>query len=213
MHSVLGRLGEVGIIPVIRIEEERHALPLANALLEGDLPCAEITLRTPAGLGAIRSVAAELPDVLVGAGTVLTVDQAEQAVGAGAQFIVSPGFDPDIVDWCLQHEVPVVPGAVTPTEINMALKKGLSILKFFPAQAYGGIYTLKALADPYSGVKFIPTGGVSPDNLQDYLRLVNVHACGGSWMVPGKLIKEEQFGRITQLAAEARTLVGQAKSG
>ncbi len=213
MHSVLVRLGEVGIIPVISIEEVRHALPLANALLEGDLPCAEITLRTHAGLGAIRSIAAELPDVLVGAGTVLTVDQAEQAVAAGAQFIVSPGFDSDIVDWCLQHEVPVVPGAITPTEINMALKKGLTILKFFPAQAYGGIATLKALADPYSGVKFIPTGGVSRDNLQDYLRSANVHACGGSWMAPGKLINEEQFGRITQLAAEARTLVGQARLG
>ncbi len=150
--------------------------------------------------------------MLVGAGTVLTVDQAKQAVAAGAQFIVSPGFDPDIVDWCLQHEVPVVPGAITPTEINMALKKGLTILKFFPAQAYGGIATLKALADPYSGVKFIPTGGVSPDNLQDYLRLVNVHACEGSWMVPGKLISEEQFGRITQLAAEARSLIGRARS-
>jgi 2-dehydro-3-deoxyphosphogluconate aldolase / (4S)-4-hydroxy-2-oxoglutarate aldolase len=213
MSNVLDRLGEMGIIPVIKIEDERHALALAKALLEGDLPCAEITLRTEAGLDAIRQIAAEEQAVLVGAGTVLTVEQAERATAAGAQYIVSPGFDPDIADWCFQQGVVVVPGAITPTEINMALKKGLHILKFFPAQAYGGVGALKALADPYSGVKFIPTGGISLDNLPEYLRLDNVHACGGSWMVSSKLIAEEQFGTISQLAREARALVRQTRLG
>jgi 2-dehydro-3-deoxyphosphogluconate aldolase/(4S)-4-hydroxy-2-oxoglutarate aldolase len=213
MSSVLDRLGDVGVIPVIKIEDERHALPLAKALLEGDLPCAEITLRTGAGIGAIRQIAAEVPEVLVGAGTVLTVEQAEQAVAAGAQYIVSPGFDPEILDWCVQQGVVVVPGAVTPTEINMALKKGLYILKFFPAQAYGGVATLKALSDPYVGVKFIPTGGISPDNLPEYLRLGNVYACGGSWMAPSGLIAEERFDAISQLAREARTLARQIRLG
>jgi 2-dehydro-3-deoxyphosphogluconate aldolase/(4S)-4-hydroxy-2-oxoglutarate aldolase len=211
MVGVLDRLGEVGIIPVVKIDDERHALPLARALLEGDLPCAEITLRTEAGIGAIRRIAAEEQRVLVGAGTVLTVEQAQRAIDAGAQYIVSPGFDSDVVDWCLEHSVVVVPGAVTPTEINMALKKGLRILKFFPAHSYGGVATLKALADPYSGVKFIPTGGISLDNLQEYLRLGNVHSCGGSWMVSAKMIAEEHFGTISQLAREARALVRQVR--
>lgn len=213
MHNVLVRLGEIGIIPVIKIEEECHALPLAEALLQADLPCAEITLRTEAALVSIRRIATEHTEVLVGAGTVLTVEQAREAVAAGAQYIVSPGFDPDIADWCLQHNVPIVPGAVTPSEINMALKKGLRVLKFFPAQAYGGTATLKALADPYSGVKFIPTGGITAGNLQEYLRLSNVYACGGSWMVPPRLIAQEQFGEIVRLAGEARALVQQSRSG
>ncbi|MEO8288166.1 MAG: bifunctional 4-hydroxy-2-oxoglutarate aldolase/2-dehydro-3-deoxy-phosphogluconate aldolase [Chloroflexota bacterium] len=207
MEAVLARLGELGIIPVVKIEQEQHALPLMKALLEGGLPCAEITLRTEAGLGVIRRIAAEFPDVLVGAGTVLSVEQAEQAAAAGAQYIVSPGFDPDVVDWCLLQDVPVVPGAITPTEINMALKKRLHILKFFPAQASGGADMLKALADPYSGVKFIPTGGITAENLPEYLRLGNVHACGGSWMVPAKLIAQHEFGQIAKLTREAVALV------
>lgn len=211
MDSIFARLGERGIVPVIKIEHERHALPLMEALREGGLPCAEITLRTEAGIGAIRRIAAALPQILVGAGTVLSVEQAERAVAAGAQYIVCPGFDPDVVGWCLQQGVAVVPGVATPTEINMALKKGLYLLKFFPAQASGGTAMLKALADPYSNVKFIPTGGITPQNLPEYLRLSNVHACGGSWMVPAKLIAQEQFGEITRLTKEARALVQQVR--
>lgn len=211
MGSVLDSLGELGIIPVIKIEQERHALPLMEALLEGGLPCAEITLRTEAGTGAIRLIAAEFPQALVGAGTVLSVEQAEQAAGAGARYIVSPGFDPDVVDWCLQQGVPVVPGVVTPTEVNMALKRGLGIVKFFPAQASGGVAMLKALADPYSSVKFIPTGGITPDNLPEYLRLSNVQACGGSWMAPARLIAQERFDEIARLTRQAVALVQRSR--
>ena len=207
MNEVLARLGQSGLIPVISIEHEEHAVPLARALLDGGLRCAEITLRTAAGEGAIRRIAAEVPEVLVGAGTVLSVEQAHQAVAAGASYIVSPGFDPDGVDWCQAEGVPVIPGVATPTEINMALKRGLHIVKFFPANMLGGAGMLKALAEPYRDVRFIPTGGVNPGNLAEYLCLSNVHACGGSWMAPGNLIAQQQFGEITRLVAEARSLV------
>lgn len=211
MEDILTRLGELGLVPVIRIEQAEHALPLGEALLEGGLPGAEITLRTEAGEGAIRYIATEFPEVLVGAGTVLSIEQAERAVAAGARYVVCPGFDADIVDWCVQQGVPVVPGIATPTEINMALKKGLNLLKFFPAEAAGGIAMLKALSEPYSGVKFIPTGGINPENLAGYLRLSNVHACGGSWMVSPTLIAQGQFGEITGLVRAARALVQQAR--
>ncbi len=212
MNDVLARLGQLGLLPVIKIEQEEHAVPLGKALLDGGLPCAEITLRTAAGEGAIRRIAAELPEVLVGAGTVLSVEQAQRAVSAGARYVVSPGFDPEVVDWCLTQGVPVMPGVATPTEIIMALKKGLQILKFFPAETLGGVGMLKALADPFSNVKFVPTGGINPANLAEYLGLPNVHACGGSWMVPGRLLMQ-QFGEITRLVTEARSLVQQAREG
>lgn len=211
MNEILAELGRSGIVPVIKIEQEEHAIPLGEALLAGGLPCAEITLRTEAGLGAIGRIAAALPRVLVGAGTVLSVEQAERAVASGARFVVSPGFDPDVVDWCMQHQIVCLPGVVTPTEINMALKKGLRVLKFFPAEASGGPAMLKALADPYSGIRFIPTGGINPSNLPDYLRLGNVLACGGSWMVPAPSIARGEFGEITRLVAESREIVRQAR--
>jgi 2-dehydro-3-deoxyphosphogluconate aldolase / (4S)-4-hydroxy-2-oxoglutarate aldolase len=213
MTDVLTRLGEIGLLPVIRIEREEHAVPLGRALLDGGLPCAEITLRTAAGEGAIRSIAAELPELLVGAGTVLSVEQAQRAVAAGARYLVSPGFDPEVIDWCLRQGVPVMPGVATPTEITAALKKGLRILKFFPAELLGGVSMLKALADPFGGVKFVPTGGINAANLAEYLSLPNVHACGGSWMVPGRLVAQEQFGEIGRLVAEALAIVQQARQG
>ena len=211
MEEILEKLSDLGVVPVVSIERAEDAIRLGQALLEGGLPCAEITFRTAAAEEAIRRIASELPDVLVGAGTVLSPDQAEKAVAAGARFIVSPGFDPKVVDWCLGHFIPVTPGVATPTEINMALDKGLHILKFFPAQALGGVATLKAIAAPYGGVKFIPTGGVNAKNLADYLSLPMVHACGGSWLVKGKLISAGEFAEITRLVQEAVAIVHQVR--
>lgn len=211
MKDLLGELGHLGVVPVVKIERAEDAIGLGRALLEGGLPCAEITFRTAAAEEAIRRIASELPEVLVGAGTVLSRGQAEKVVTAGARFIVSPGFDPKVVDWCLEHSIPVTPGVATPTEINLALEKGLHILKFFPAQALGGVATLKAIGAPYGGVKFIPTGGVNASNLADYLSLPMVHACGGSWLVKANLISAGKFAEITQLTREAVELVHQVR--
>lgn len=207
MSELLNQLGELGIIPVVAIEDAADAPRLGQALLAGGLPCAEITFRTAAAADAIRAMSNECPDVLVGAGTVLTVEQADTAVSAGAKFIVTPGFDASVVDWCIANHVPITPGVMTPTEINMALNKGLSLLKFFPAEAAGGTKTLKAIGGPYGGVKFIPTGGISPANLADYLSLPMVHACGGSWLVKKQLIADGEFEQIQNLAAEGVQLV------
>lgn len=215
MNEVLTQLGQMGVVPVVAIEDAADAPRLGEALLNGGLPCAEITFRTAAAEAAIRAMVAAHPDVLVGAGTVLTVGQAEAAAAAGARFIVTPGFDGAVVEWCLAHNVPITPGIMTPTEINMALNKGLNILKFFPAGAAGGVKTLKAIGGPYGGIKFIPTGGISPDNLADYLSLPMVHACGGSWLVTKQLIANGEFERITTLTGEAVAIVKQirAKTG
>lgn len=207
MNDTLQHLGHLGLIPVVAIERAADAPKLGRALQAGGLPCAEITFRTAAAPEAIRLITAECPDVLVGAGTVLSVEQAEQAAASGARFIVSPGFDAEVVDWCLAHKIPVTPGVVTPTEVGLALKKGLSVLKFFPAEAAGGVKLLKALAGPYGGVKLIPTGGINANNLADYLCLPMVHACGGSWMVAKRLIAQGEFELITQLTAEAVAIV------
>jgi 2-dehydro-3-deoxyphosphogluconate aldolase/(4S)-4-hydroxy-2-oxoglutarate aldolase len=213
MQEILDTLGHLGVVPVVKIDQADEAVPLGNALIAGGLPCAEITFRTAAAEEAIRRIASELPQVVIGAGTVLSVEQAEKAVAAGARYIVSPGFDPKVVDWCLTHDVAVTPGVATPTEINMALDKGLNILKFFPAEALGGLKTLKALAAPYVGVKFIPTGGINPKNLADYLSLPAVHACGGSWLVKSTLISAGEFTEITRMAEEALTIVHQVRGG
>ena len=211
MNEILERLGDFGVVPVVSIDRAEDAIRLGQALLDGGLACAEITFRTAAAEEAIQRIASELPNILVGAGTVLSRDQAEKAVAAGARFIVSPGFDPRVVDWCLEHSIPVTPGVATPTEINMALDKGLHILKFFPAQALGGVATLKAIAAPYRGVKFIPTGGVNAKNLADYLSLPMVHVCGGSWLVKSKLISAGEFAEITRLVQEAVAIVHQVR--
>ncbi len=211
MNDMLDTLGRLGLVPVVKIEQAEDAVDLGKALSAGGLPCAEITFRTAAAEEAIRRIASNLPDVILGAGTVLTVDQADRAVSAGAQFIVSPGFNQKVVDWCLNNEIPVTPGVATPTEIDMALEVGLSILKFFPAEAMGGIKTLKAISAPYGGVKFIPTGGINRDNLADYLAQPSVHCCGGSWLVKANLISAGKFDEITQLAQEAVSVVRQVR--
>lgn len=199
------------MIPVITIEYPDDSIRLGQALMEGGLPCAEITYRTTAAKETIKRIANQFSELIVGAGTVQMVEQAGDAVDAGARFIVSPGFDPEVVNWCLEHGVPVVPGVATPTEINMALAKGLTILKFFPAEALGGIRTLKAISAPYPNIKFIPTGGIDQNNLADYLSLPMVHACGGSWLVDKRLIARKDFGEITRLTQEAITIINHVR--
>jgi 2-dehydro-3-deoxyphosphogluconate aldolase / (4S)-4-hydroxy-2-oxoglutarate aldolase len=211
MSNFTDKFNQLGVIPVVAIEDAQDAPILGAALVAGGLPCAEITFRTAAAAESIRLMTQECPSVLVGAGTVLTVEQAQTAVDNGAQFIVTPGFDEVVVDWCLTNEVPIIPGVMTPTEINMALTKGLHALKFFPAEAAGGIKTLKAIGGPYGDVKFIPTGGISAANLQDYLSLPAVLACGGSWLVKKQLISAGKFETITQLTAEAVALVKEVR--
>jgi 2-dehydro-3-deoxyphosphogluconate aldolase/(4S)-4-hydroxy-2-oxoglutarate aldolase len=211
MDLVLDKIKEMGVVPVVAIENAADAPRLGAALSAGGLPCAEITFRTAAAPEAIRLMAAERHDVLVGAGTVLTVAQAKTAVANGAKFIVTPGFDDAVVDWCLANAVPITPGVMTPTEINLALNKGLRVLKFFPAEAAGGLKTLKAIGGPYGDVKFIPTGGISPDNLGAYLSLSSVVACGGSWLVKKQLIASGDFNAITRLTQEAVAIVEEVR--
>ncbi|MBI2842626.1 MAG: bifunctional 4-hydroxy-2-oxoglutarate aldolase/2-dehydro-3-deoxy-phosphogluconate aldolase [Armatimonadetes bacterium] len=209
MQQALKTIGEIGIVPVVVIENAGDAVPLCKALMDGGLPIAEITFRTAAAEEAIRNVAAELPEVVLGAGTVLTTDQARRAVDAGAQFVVSPGFDPQVVRFCIENKVPITPGCSSPTDIGMAVAMGLEVVKFFPAEASGGIKTLKAISAPYGMVKFIPTGGINAGNLSDYLSFGKVLACGGSWMVKPDLIKAGNFEEITRLAREAvATMLG-----
>jgi 2-dehydro-3-deoxyphosphogluconate aldolase/(4S)-4-hydroxy-2-oxoglutarate aldolase len=210
-EAVVADLGRLRLVPVIAIDDEGKTEDLAGALSEGGLPCMEITLRTAAGLAAIRR-AVKAGGLTVGAGTVLSAAQAEQAVAAGAAFVVAPGFHPGTVAWCLEHGVPVFPGVCTPTEIEMALGFGLSVLKFFPAEAFGGVATLKALCGPYRMVRFVPTGGVTAANLADYLALKQVVACGGSWMVTPKLLETAAWGEVTRMTREALALAAAVRA-
>lgn len=196
-----------GVMPVVVLDDAKDALPLAEALMKGGLPCAEVTFRTDAAEESIRRMAEEFPDMLVGAGTVLTIEQVERAVRAGAKFIVSPGFDPEIVDYCTGHGIPVFPGCITPSEAAKAVKRGLKVVKFFPAEQFGGVSTIKALAAPYAMLKFMPTGGVNAKNLKEYLSCDKILCCGGSWMVKSALIKEGKFDEISELTREAAELV------
>lgn len=209
--NALERLRNAGVIPVVVLERAEDAVPAARAMLAGGVDVMEITFRTAAAAEAIRNVAAECPEMLVGAGTVLTVEQCEKAVALGAKFIVSPGFDAEIVDWCVERGVAVAPGCVTPTEIMAALKRGLSVVKFFPAGIYGGLKAMKALAAPFGQVKFIPTGGVSADNLAEYAAAPFVHAVGGSWLCPKADVAAGNFARIAELCAQSRRIVDDAR--
>lgn len=207
MENMQEQIEKLGIVPVVVLNNAKDALPLAKALTEGGLPCAEITFRTEAAEESIRQMAAEYPEMLVGAGTVLTIEQVDRAVSAGAKFIVSPGFDPEIVDYCLSKEIPVFPGCITPSEVAQAVKRGLKVVKFFPAEQFGGAAAIKALAAPYTMMRFMPTGGVSAKNLKDYLSCDKIIACGGSWMVKGDLIDSGQFDKIEEMTREAVDLV------
>ncbi len=207
MKTIEEQFYDYGVVPVVVLEDAKDALPLAKALTEGGLPCAEVTFRTDAAEESIRLIRREYPDMLVGAGTVLGIDQAERALEAGAKFIVSPGFDPQVVDDCLERDVPVFPGCITPSEVAQAVKRGMEVLKFFPAEQAGGLAMIKAMAAPYTMVKFMPTGGISEKNLKEYLECDKIICCGGSWMVKGSLIKNGEFGKIRKLVKEAVELV------
>ena len=213
-HSaVLERFAAMRVLPVIVIDDPDDALPLARALIDGGLPCAEVTLRTPRAVEALRRIVGELPDMLVGAGTVLTPGQAAEARGAGARFIVAPGFNPGMVEFCQSVNLPVFPGVCTPTEIEMALGAGLSVLKFFPAEPIGGLPFLKAVAAPYTTVSFMPTGGIGPSNLASYLAFPRVVACGGSWMAPNDWIAAGQFDRIRDTTRAAVAIANSVAAG
>lgn len=211
MSDILERIEKMGVVPVVVLNDAKDAEPLAQALCEGGLPCAEVTFRTAAAEESIRIMASEYPDMFVGAGTVLTTEQVDRAVGAGAKFIVSPGFDPEIVDYCLSKNIPVFPGCVTPSEVAQAVKRGLKVVKFFPAESFGGISTIQALAAPYVGLRFMPTGGVNAKNLADYLSSDKIIACGGSWMVKGSLVEAGKFDEIKAMTEEAVRLVGEIR--
>ncbi len=205
--EIYSKLEEFKIIPVVAIEDAGDSLKLADALIEGGLPCAEITFRTKDAAPAIKKISQERGGILPGAGTVLKVDQVKEACDSGAEFIVSPGFNPKVVEYCLKNSITVIPGTSNPTDIEMALDFDLSVVKYFPAESFGGIKTLKAISAPYSMMKFVPTGGISIKNCMDYLDFQKVLAVGGSWMVAKSLINEGNFQEITRLTKEAMSLV------
>ena len=203
MNDVLKKISEVGILPVVVLDDAKDATKLAKALIEGGLPCAEVTFRTDAAEESIKLIAAEYPDMLVGAGTVLSVEQVKRAVNAGAKFIVSPGFDEEVVKYCLDNNIPVTPGVCTPSDVQKGYKLGLDVLKFFPAEPSGGLSMIKAIAAPYTMMKFIPTGGINENNMEDYVKYDRILAIGGSWMVKSSLIKNGEFDKIKDMTAAA----------
>jgi 2-dehydro-3-deoxyphosphogluconate aldolase/(4S)-4-hydroxy-2-oxoglutarate aldolase len=202
---------QCGIIPVVSLPKLEQAVPLAEALVAGGLPCAEITFRTAAAAEAISEIRSIFPHLLLGAGTVLSVEQAQIALDAGAEFIVSPGTNPAVVEYCREQDVTIFPGVCTPTEIEAALARGVSTVKFFPAEPMGGVKFLKAVAAPYKDVRFIPTGGIDAANVGQYLAMAQVTACGGSWMVKPELLAEGRFDEVRRLAQEAVSLVAEAR--
>ena len=210
--NIIEHINSIGIIPVVAIPNLEHALPLAEALLKGGLPCAEITFRTAAAAESIAQIKQRFPELLLGAGTVLTIGQVDAALNAGAEFIVSPGSNPTTIDYCQQLGIPIFPGVCTPSEIELNLERGIDVMKFFPAEPAGGVKFLKAICAPYKDVRFIPTGGIETKNIGDYLALSQVVACGGSWMVKPELLTENKFAEVKRLAAEAVALVKELKS-
>jgi len=207
MADVLKTIGEIGIVPVIKIDDAKDAVNLAKALVAGDVPVAEVTFRTAAAEESIKKISKEVPDILVGAGTVLTVDQAKKAMDAGAKFLVSPGFNPKVVEFCVKQNMPITPGVNNPSTIEQALEYGLKVLKFFPCEQSGGLPMMKALAGPYGDISFIPTGGINKDNAASFLAYNKIVAVGGSWMAPNDLIAAGKFDEITKLCADSITAI------
>ena len=203
MNEVLTKIGKIGIVPVVALDRAEDALPLGKALMIGGIPCAEVTFRTAAAKEAISIMTSNFPDMLVGAGTVLTCKQVDEAVEAGAKFIVSPGLNPEVVKYCVDKGIPVTPGVATPSEVEQAIGLGLDVVKFFPAEAAGGLPMIKAMSAPYTSMKFMPTGGINKDNIATYLAFNKVLACGGSFMVDKKLIAAGRFDEVTRLSREA----------
>lgn len=211
MNTIFTQIKKTGIVPVVVLDRAKDALPLGEALYKGGLPCAEVTFRTSAAEEAIRIMSEHFPQMLIGAGTVLTTDMADRAVSAGARFIVSPGFNPVVVEHCIKQNIPIIPGCSTPSDIEAALEYGLEVVKFFPAEPAGGLNYIKAVSAPYSSVRFMPTGGINPQNVKDYLSFPAVLACGGSWMVKEQLILEEKFDEIERLVRNAADIVLHAR--
>lgn len=209
--NIIEQISSVGIIPVVKIDNVADALPLAKALCDGGIAAAEITFRTDAAEQAIREICREYPNMVVGAGTVLTTEQADAAIKAGAKFIVSPGLNPTVVKYCTEKGYPIVPGVSTASEIECGLSLGLKYLKFFPAEPAGGVKMIKALSAPYGMVKFMPTGGINTENVRNYLNCNAVFACGGSWMVSADMIKNGEFDKIKELTAKAAEIVKEIK--
>lgn len=210
-EDIKKRFEEIGIIPVVVLEDAKDAHALGESLMKGGLPAAEVTFRTDAAEDVIRILSKDFPDMLVGAGTVLTCEQADRAMAAGAKFIVAPGFNPHVVKHCLEKGYPVTPGVQTPGEMEQAMELGLDFVKFFPAEPAGGLPMIKAVAAPYSGLKFMPTGGINKSNVKDYLSYNKILACGGTWMVKGDLIASGDFKTVEELTREAATLVKQVR--
>jgi 2-dehydro-3-deoxyphosphogluconate aldolase/(4S)-4-hydroxy-2-oxoglutarate aldolase len=206
MKNILQRVAQLKLIPMVVMDKAEHAGPFADALVRGDLPIAEITFRTPAAEASVRAMA-DRKDLIVGAGTILTTEQADRAIDAGAQFLVAPGTNPTVVEHVLKRGLPMVPGVATSSEIELAMSLGVSTLKFFPAETMGGVATLKALAGPYPDVRFIPTGGITPELLPTYLKLPNVVACGGSWLAPRELLAAGRFDAIACLIEQASKML------
>ena len=211
MNEVLKKIQEIGIVPVVVLNDAKDAAPLAKALCDGGLPCAEVTFRTDAAEESIRIMTEQFPQMLVGAGTVLTTEQVDRAVAAGAKFIVSPGLNPIIVKYCVEKGILITPGCSNPSDIEVALENGLEVVKFFPAEPAGGLNMIKAMAAPYVGVKFMPTGGINPTNVRDYLAYDRILACGGSWMVKGSLVDAGEFDKIEELTREAVEIVKESR--
>ena len=207
MNEVLEKLGQYGIVPVVVLNDSKDAAPLADALCDGGLACAEVTFRTEAAADSIRIMTEKHPEMLVGAGTVLTTKQVDEAVNAGARFIVSPGLNPTVVKYCIEKNIPITPGVATPSEMEQAIELGLNLVKFFPAEPSGGLAMINAVAAPYTMLKFMPTGGINPNNVKDYLNSDKIFACGGSWMVKGNLINDGNFDKIKELTKEAVNIV------
>ena len=202
--TVLERLAQAGVVPVVVLEDAKDAIPVAKAMLAGGVDVMEITFRTAVAADSIKAVAESCPEMLVGAGTVLNLTQCKLAVEMGAKFIVSPGFDAEVVDWCIANNIPVTPGCVTPTEITAAVNRGLKVIKFFPANVYGGLNAMKNLSAPFVGIKFLPTGGVNAANIKEYIDAPFIHAVGGSWVCPKDAVKAGDWDKITALCTEAR---------
>ena len=207
MNKILEKLGQYGIVPVVVLNASKDAEPLADALCEGGLACAEVTFRTEAAAESIKIMSEKHPEMLVGAGTVLTIEQVDEAVAAGAKFIVSPGLNPEVVKYCLDKNIAITPGVVTPSEMEQAIELGLNIVKFFPAEPSGGLSMIKAVSAPYTMLKFMPTGGINPGNVKEYLKSDKIFACGGSWMVKGDLVDAGNFDKIKELTKEAADIV------